>query len=527
MLIKFEKFIDYENQCSINDDGRAIGKGVNFSGRLPVVHLAEKAKRETSLLFIAVTTNNLVQVKIKSILATILILSNLNSIAQKHKGYNAIYSGISWFDDKGNTVSAHGANIVKDKDRYYLFGEYQNDTSNDFSGFSCYSSTDLYNWKFENMALPVQGSGKLGPNRRGERPKVMKCPATGEYIMYMHVDNLAHTDQFVGYATSDNITGPYTFHGPLLFNGAPILKWDMGAFQDKDGSGYVLLHGGDIYKLNDDYKSVGEQVSKSFTNGFESPAIFRKDSIYYFLGSHLTSWERNDNYYFTATSLAGPWTPGGNFAPTGTLTWNSQTTFVLPIGGSKDTTYMYMGDRWSFPKQASAATYVWQPLTIAGTSISIPEYRQAWSINTSTGVASTVQVDSKIIDNSDKQFISYSGIWVNDTLSMMSSAVKEASFTVKFKGSQIGFYGLARPNGGYARVTIRNSKGKTVLSSIVDMYCKYPVQSLRFLSPMLKRDHYTFMVSVMGEHGNWSDKKKNIYGSTGNAVSLDKLVVVE
>jgi hypothetical protein len=463
----------------------------------------------------------------KPILVVIFILSTCISIAQKQKRYNAIYSGTPWFDDNGNTVSAHGANIIKDKGRYYLFGERQSDTSNAFTGFSCYSSTDLYNWKFESIALPVQDSGKLGPNRRGERPKVMKCPTTDEYIMYMHVDNLAHTDQFVGYATSSNITGPYTYRGPLFFNGALILKWDMGAFQDKDGSGYVLLHGGDVYKLNDDYKSVTEQVSKSFTSGFESPAIFRKDSIYYFLGSNLTSWERNDNYYFTATSLKGPWINRGLFCPEGTLTWNSQATFVLPIEGSEETTYMYMGDRWSFPKQTSAATYVWQPLTISDTTISIPKYIDAWQINTSTGESSSAAVGKTIIGNTDKQFITYSGNWQHDTLSVMSSDEKAASFSIKFKGRQIGFYGLARPNGGYAHVVLQNRKGKTILSSIVDMYCKYPTQTLKFLSPTFKKDRYTLIVTVMGEHGNWSDKRKNIYGSTGDFLSLDKIVINE
>jgi hypothetical protein len=301
----------------------------------------------------------------------------------------------------------------------------------------------------------------------------------------------------------------------------------MGTFQDKDGAGYVLLHGGDIYKLNDDYKSIAEHLCKSFTNGFESPAIFRKDSLYYFLGSHLTSWERNDNDYYTATSLKGPWIKRGVFCPAGSLTWNSQTTFVLPVEGSEDTTYMYMGDRWSYPKQASAATYVWQPLTIEGASISIPRYREAWTINTSSGIASTVQVSGKEINNTEKTLVTWSGKWINDTLSMMSSDVKDASFTLKFTGTRIGFYGLARPNGGYALVTIRNSKGKAVLSSIVDMYCKYPERSLKFLSPVMKKDRYTLIVSVMGEHGIWFDKKKNVYGSTGDFVSLNKLVVNE
>ncbi|MCU7550643.1 family 43 glycosylhydrolase [Chitinophagaceae bacterium LB-8] len=464
---------------------------------------------------------------IKTVFVIILLINSLGSSAQKQKGYSAIYSGIPRYDDRGNVVSAHGANIIKDNGRYYLFGEKHSDTSNAFAGFNCYSSTDLYNWKFESLALPVQDTGKLGPNRVGERVKVMKCLATGEYIMYMHVDTLGYKDQFVGYATSKTISGPYSFRGPLLFGGNPIRKWDMGTFQDHDGAGYVLLHGGDIYRLSDDYKSISEQVHKSMTSGFESPAIFRKDSLYYFLGSHLTSWERNDNDYYTATSLKGPWTFRGTFAPKGTLTWNSQTTFVLPIEGSKDTTFMFMGDRWSFPKQASAATYVWQPLTVSGTFLSIPKYVEAWQINSATGVASPVTIGKTTMKSTDKGLIKYSGNWKQDTLSVMSSDEKDASFSLKFKGTQIGFYALSRPNGGYANVRLQNSKGKTVVSSILDMYCKYPAATLKFLSPVLAKDNYTLTVTVMGERGNWSDKRKSDYGSTGYFVSLDKIVINE
>ncbi|GAA4729440.1 family 43 glycosylhydrolase [Flavisolibacter ginsenosidimutans] len=464
---------------------------------------------------------------ITAALLGLLLTITFPSLAQKQAAYNAIHSGIPWFDDSGNAVSAHGACIIKDKDRFYLFGEKHSDTSNAFAGFNCYSSADLYNWKFERLALPVQASGKLGPNRVGERPKVMKCPGTGEYIMYMHADTLGYVDQYVGYATAKEVTGPYTFRGPLLFDGKPVRKWDMGSFQDKDGTGYILIHGGEIYKLSDDYKSIAEKVNKSMTSGFEAPALFRKDSIYYFLGSDLTSWERNDNYYFTATSLKGPWIKRGFFAPEGTLTWNSQTTFVLPVAGSKETTYMLMADRWSFPKQASAATYVWQPITVSGTSITVPRYWEAWQVSTATGAATRVKVGEKTIVNSDKQYIAYAGKWKNDTLLVRSSDEKEASFTVKFNGTQIGFSGLARPDGGYARVILQNSKGKTMLSSVIDMYCKYPVLTLKFLSPVLPKDNYTFTVSVLGERGNWSDKRKNIYGSTGNVVSLDKVVINE
>ena len=458
----------------------------------------------------------------------ILLIASHISIAQTPGKYDAVYSGIPWFDDRGNVVSAHGASIIKDNEKYYLFGEAHTDTSNAFAGFNCYSSTDLYNWKFENLALPVQSSGKLGPNRVGERCKVMKCPKTGEYVMYMHVDTLGYVDQFLGYATSNTITGPYTFRGPLLFNGKPIRKWDMGTFQDKDGSGYVLLHGGDIYRLNDDYRSISEHVHKANVSGFESPTLFRKGNLYYFLGSHLTSWERNDNDYYTATSLAGPWTFRGLFAPKGSLTWNSQCSFVLPIEGSKDTTYMYMGDRWSYPKQNSSATYVWQPLTVSGLTLSIPEYHEAWQINTETGVTSRETVGEKVIENTDKKAIKYSGSWqhlASDNLSISSSDTKGDSFSVKFKGRQIGLYCLSKPDNGYARVVLSNKKGHPVLKSIVEMYSLNTLPTLKFLSPVLPKGEYTLTVSVMAERPNWWDKKRTAFGSTGYFISLDIVVI--
>lgn len=451
------------------------------------------------------------------------------TFAQTPGNYNAVYSGLPWHDDQGNVVSAHGANIIKDGDKYYLFGEAHTDTSNAFVGFNCYSSADLYNWKFESVALPLQPSGKLGPNRVGERPKVMKSPITGEYVMYMHVDTLGYTDQFLGYATSKSVTGPYVFHGALLFEGKPIKKWDMGTFQDKDGSGYVLIHGGNIYKLSDDYKSIIEHVNQPLASGFESPTLFRKDSIYYFLGSHLTSWERNDNDYYTSTSLKGPWTFRGNFAPKGSLTWNSQCTFVLQIKGSEDSTYMYMGDRWSFPKQNSSATYVWQPLTISGVQLFIPEYQQAWQVSTSTGKSNPVAIGKRTIRNTDKKNVRYNGAWahtvVNDTLSVSSSNQKGASFSISFKGRQIGLQCLSEQRNGYSRIVLQDKKGRILSTSVVDMYSKEPGSTLKFLSPMMVKGKYTLTVFVTDERPNWSDKKRSQYGSIDYYVSFDKAFI--
>lgn len=464
----------------------------------------------------------------RKIVCFLFLFSTTILLAQLPGKMDAIYSGTPWFDQNGKIVSAHGANIIKDKGKFYLFGEAHSDVSNTFAGFNCYSSKDLYNWKFERIALPVQKSGKLGPNSVGERVKVMKNPKTKEYVMFMHADSITYKNQFVGYATSKKITGPYEFKGALLFNGKPIKKWDMGTFQDTDGSGYIMIHGGEIYKLDDDYKSVVEQINPNMTSGFESPTMLKKDGLYYFVGSHLTSWERNDNYYYTSNSIKGPWIFSGLIAPEGSLTWNSQCTFVLPIVGTKETTYIFMGDRWSFPKQASSATYVWQPLLISATSLSMPTYQEAWQINTVTGIASAIKTGDTTIENTDKR-IQYTGNWKHinngEADSESKSDEKDSSFSIQFTGQQIALYSYVGTENGYAKMVLSDKKGKVITTSLIDMYSKSPLSTPVFRSPLLKKGDYKLTIFVTGERSNWSDKRKTIYGSTGSFVSLDKLII--
>ncbi len=455
----------------------------------------------------------------------IALFINFNLLGQFSNG--SIISGINWFDQDQKTVSAHGAGILREGDTFYLFGEFKRDDSNAFNGFSCYSSKNLSDWKFENVVLPVQSEGSLSKDKVGERPKVLKNPETGEYIMFMHTDDLNYKDPLVGYATSNSIDGTYQFQGPLLFEGKPIKRWDMGVFQDSDGQGYLVMHHGDLYRLSADYKSITQQITTQATK-CESPVIFKKNGIYFWLGSGLTGWERNDNFYYTAKSLEGPWEYQGNFAPKGTLTYNSQSTYVLPINGSKDTTYIYMGDRWSHPKQNASATYVWQPLQIHIDRLSIPEFYQSWSLNINTGVWKNTCFSGKIIENYHPEIV-YQGKWehhtINDEFSDSFSNDKDAKVTYTFNGSQIGIVGVASSDKGYAQVTIRNDKGNVILSNVIDMYCKYPEASLKFLSPKFPKGTYTISISVLGEHWFWTEKSGKKSGSSDVAVSLDKFII--
>ena len=427
-----------------------------------------------------------------------------------------IRNGMPWFDDHGNIVNAHGACIVEEKGRYYLFGEWKSDESNAFPGFSCYSSDDLVNWKFERVVLTVQPDGILGPNRVGERVKVMKCPSTGEFVMFMHADDMGYKDPYIGYATCKTINGEYQLQGPLLYQGKPVQRWDMGTFQDTDGKGYLLIHHGPIYRLSDDYQSIEMEVAHVKGSG-ESPAMFKKDGIYYMLYSNLTSWEKNDNFYFTAPKIEGPWTKQGLFCPEGTLTYNSQSTFVFPLKRGNDIVPMFMGDRWSYPHQASPATYVWMPMQVNGTKLSIPEYWQCWDLNT----LKPVDILRKGKQVSMKNIKPAVG-WTENRGCFVSNA-KGSVLAVPFRGTHVAVVGKSDSHSGYARVSVLNAKKDTVYSSLVDFYSKYSEKAIRIMTPEMEKGNYTLLVEVTGIKPVWTDKSKTIYGSDNTFVTIDDI----
>lgn len=455
--------------------------------------------------------------KFNTLMATLLAVVTSSLQLNAHMNRSVIGSGIPWYDNNGNIVNAHGACIVADNGKYYLFGEWKSDKSNAFPGFSCYSSDDLVNWKFERVALPVQKEGIMGPERVGERVKVMKCPATGKYMMYMHSDNMGYRDPYIAVAVADSINGEYRMLGPLMHNGKPVKRWDMGTFQDSDGKGYVLIHHGPILRLIDDYTAVDAEVANVAGSG-ESPAMFKKDGIYYMLYSSLTSWEKNDNFYFTAPAIEGPWTKRGFFCPEGKLTYNSQTTFVLPIVNGSDTTYLFMGDRWSYPRQASAATYVWQPLTVGGTKLSIPEYNQFWDIKTFQPYdvkTSSVAVPSTCFH--------MGGDWTNNKGRWISTA-GGSRLIIPFRGERHAIIGESGPEGCYAKVSVLDDRQGTVYSSLVDFYSLYPEKSVRIITPELKKGNYTLVVENTADMPEWFDKKKGIrYGSKGTRLVIDEI----
>jgi hypothetical protein len=293
-----------------------------------------------------------------------------------------ILPGAVWNDTQGKVIQAHGEGITKVGGTYYWLGEDKTNGS-PFQNVNCYSSTDLKTWTFVNNALSRQASGDLGPNRVIERPHVIYNASTSQFVMYMHVDNSNYTDRKAGVATSSTVCGSYTYRGSFKPLGHDSL--DDTLFQDGT-TGYFISEDRtntklQIYQLADDYLTVASLVAT--VPQYESPAAVKIGDTYFLFGSHLTGWSTNDNQYATASSMAGPWSAWKSFAPSGTNTCNSQTTFLLPVAGSSTTTYVFLGDRWN-SGNLSDSRYIWQPLTIKGTAVSMT-CATSWSLDLTTG----------------------------------------------------------------------------------------------------------------------------------------------
>ncbi|KIH89056.1 glycosyl hydrolase family 43 protein [Sporothrix brasiliensis 5110] len=288
-----------------------------------------------------------------------------------------IVPGATLTASNGAHMQAHGGGVIEVNGTYYLIGEDKTDGSV-FQNVNCYSSRDLVQWHYEGALLSRTGSGDLGPNRVIERPKVIYNDKTQKYVLWMHVDSSNYGEAKTGVATGDTVCGKYTYHNsfqPLGFQSR-----DMGLFKDDDGKAYLLsedrANGLRIMRLSDDYLSVAASTYL-WKDHIEAPALIKIKGRYYMFGSHLSGWDPNDNVVSTSTSLTSGWSSWATFADKNSKTYSSQTHYVLPYGSSGNV--MYMGDRW-VSKNLRASTYVWLPLTISGTTVTMKNHA-AWLPN--------------------------------------------------------------------------------------------------------------------------------------------------
>ncbi|KAK3904488.1 glycosyl hydrolase [Staphylotrichum tortipilum] len=285
-----------------------------------------------------------------------------------------VVPGGTWTTSNGEPLQAHGAGFIQVDGTYYMIGEDKSGGSS-FENVNCYSSRDLVQWTYVGALLSRTSSGDLGPNRVVERPKVIYNDKTRKYVLWMHMDSSSYGEARVAVATGDTVCGKYQYI--RSFQPLGRQSRDMGLFKDDDGKAYLLTedrqYGLRIVALSDDYLSPTTDVYSWKLDGgarVEAPAMIKLGKTYFMFASMMTGWDANDNQYTTSTSLSSGWAGWKKFADSGSKTYNSQTTYILK---TSESSAVYMGDRW-LKDNLQASSYVWLPLTISGTSVSMKNF---------------------------------------------------------------------------------------------------------------------------------------------------------
>ncbi len=302
-----------------------------------------------------------------------------------------IRPGDRWLDNRDIEIQAHGGGIIRLKHTWYWFGEDRSQTNDPAKRYvACYSSEDLVHWTFRNQVLAIADPENLGPKFILERPKVFYNAKTKMFVMYMHLDAPGYKLARVAIAVSKKVDGNYTY--VKSFRPLDQESRDIGQFIDDDGSAYLIFEsrpskGFFIAKLSADYMNVEKQMS--FVNApLEGGAIVHYKDLYYVLGSHLTGWRANSNVYATASSLSGPWSEMHDIAPPEVNTYDSQSSMLVKVAGSKTTSVIYVGDRW-MPATLWDSRYIWMPVDIDAGKLWLPKL-QNWKIDVRTGITTTV-----------------------------------------------------------------------------------------------------------------------------------------
>lgn len=301
--------------------------------------------------------------------------------------YNNFNVGEIWKDTDGKIINAHGGGILYNNGKYYWIGEKRD--KHQSLGVNIYSSKDLYNWKFEKLALTPEYKDTLSDIAFGclmERPKVIYNKKTGKYVMWFHLElrNKGYSAAKTGVAISNNITGPYKYLYSLRPNGN--MSRDMTLFVDNDEKAYLIYSSRENYdlravQLTDDYLLPTKKDSLLFSQHREAPAIFKKENTYFMITSGCTGWEPNKAILYVSNAILGQWKQIADNPMRGKdadKTFGAQSTYVFPVI-NKENNFIFMADKWN-PKNLIDSRYIWLPVKFENNFPKV-DWKENWNLN--------------------------------------------------------------------------------------------------------------------------------------------------
>lgn len=272
--------------------------------------------------------------------------------------YDAFHPGKPWLDTNGNPIQAHGGAVYYEDGVFYWYGENKEFTDGKSPiwtwGIRMYRSKDLYNW--EDLGLIAEPDlenpdGNLFPEKYVDRPHIIRCPATGKYVMWVKISS---AESCFTILQADRLQGPYTVvtedYYPL---GNSVGDFDLVVNGDGEAYLYVDTTPKRVagFELTPDYCAVAREVSTQYaglTPPFcrEGVTLFENGGKKYLITSGTTGYTPNQSDAAVADSWEGPFVPIGDphVGDESMASFNSQISQVFRVPG-KDL-YIAIADRW-------------------------------------------------------------------------------------------------------------------------------------------------------------------------------------
>ncbi len=324
---------------------------------------------------------------------------------------NTIKNDNFWYTINGNPINSQGGGILKYVDKatnkltYYWYGAYYLEADSfrnnptkislnpTFQSVTCYSSTDLVNWKFEKDVLTKTEIKKLGNFKWAGRLGVTYFKEINKYALLTQCDS----SLLIALAGAPN--GDFKCHQKVS-----LKQWigykstgDQTVFTDEDNGKSYLVYSKPAGRNKVFVSEIGIKDGKvdilDCTLIFEGQpregnCMFKYNNKFYMCASNIYGWDGSYTYYLTADSIKGKYTPTNNMLVMkgceDDFSHIAQTGFFVNLKGTKKETVVYCGDRWANFAGNGLGYNQWMPISFNGT-MPVLNSLNSWQINATTG----------------------------------------------------------------------------------------------------------------------------------------------
>jgi autotransporter-associated beta strand protein len=333
-----------------------------------------------------------------------------------HLNAGVINNDSFYKDTSGNPIYAQGGGVFKFNGTWYWYGvkyngavTYYNNPSagenadTSFNAFSCYSSSNLVDWKFENTVMTsstpgLEGSGWVG------RMGVAYNSLTQKYVLLSQFTG--NNGSGILFATCDTPTGNFVYDH--IQTSVPIVNnmtGDQSLFLDDDGTAYLICSSANgrahqyVLPLHPaDYLNVDAGDNAYNQSGREGNMMLKNNGHYYFCSSDLHGWNASHCYVVDSTNILGTYSAEYIMNRTDLdFCHVSQTGFGVTVTGTNGTTTIFVGDRWCDFAGNGVGYNQWIPVSFNGSTPTFESLSQ-YDLNAAAGTWSVLPGNNFILN---------------------------------------------------------------------------------------------------------------------------------